>query len=158
MLSFDEEDETLINIGKQPYFWEEPDPWYQQLKDAAYEDCCFAYFQTRDTILDFSGDQAYYKLAWYLRYNPLYWLAFGVCWTSLLIGKRVHDLVHQGERVRLDETEAEHDARIVWMYPSTAWCRRPWSCVLLLHLWWSSSPSAPAIHGTRSYEGCVVHV
>jgi len=97
---------------------EEPDPWYYQLRDVLYEDCVFAYSQTRDTILDFSGDQAYYKLAWYLRYNPVYWAAFAVCFTSLLVGKRAHDFLHQGERVRLDETEAEHDARIMWIYPT----------------------------------------
>lgn len=119
MISFEEEEtDDLLRSNKSPYFWEEPDPWYYQLRDVLYEDCCFAYSQTRDTILDFSGDQAYYKLSWYLRYNPVYWAAFAVCFTSLLIGKRAHDFLHQGERVRLDETEAEHDARIMWIYPT----------------------------------------
>mmetsp|Transcript_70694 Transcript_70694/g.197539 ORF Transcript_70694/g.197539 Transcript_70694/m.197539 type:complete len:240 (-) Transcript_70694:774-1493(-) len=118
MISFEEENEDLLGSHKSPYFWEEPDPWYYQLRDVIYEDCVFAYSQTRDTILDFSGDQAYYKLAWYLRYNPVYWAAFAVCSTSLFVGKRAHDFLHQGERVRLDETEAEHDARIMWIYPT----------------------------------------
>mmetsp|Transcript_309 Transcript_309/g.632 ORF Transcript_309/g.632 Transcript_309/m.632 type:complete len:289 (-) Transcript_309:305-1171(-) len=118
MISFEEENEDLLGSHKSPYFWEEPDPWYYQLRDVIYDDCVFAYSQTRDTILDFSGDQAYYKLAWYLRYNPVYWAAFAVCSTSLFVGKRAHDFLHQGERVRLDETEAEHDTRIMWIYPT----------------------------------------
>ena len=52
------------------------------------------------------------------RTSPVYWAAFAVCFTSLLIGKRAHDFLHQGERVRLDETEAEHDARMMWIYPT----------------------------------------
>mmetsp|Transcript_70695 Transcript_70695/g.197543 ORF Transcript_70695/g.197543 Transcript_70695/m.197543 type:complete len:249 (-) Transcript_70695:779-1525(-) len=163
MISFEEENEDLLGSHKSPYFWEEPDPWYYQLRDVIYEDCVFAYSQTRDTILDFSGDQAYYKLAWYLRsvqhrkftfhsligrpfaraaprrtaprhaasrvshrvthlpcspllsrplglvrrYNPVYWAAFAVCSTSLFVGKRAHDFLHQGERVRLDEVCAQ---------------------------------------------------
>lgn len=118
MISFEEGEDLLPSSQKSPYFWEEPDPWYYQLYDILRDDCAFAYSQTRDTILDFSGDQAYYKLAWYLRYNPVYWVAFAVCFSSLLVGKRVHDFLHQGERVRLDETEAEHDARIMWIYPT----------------------------------------
>lgn len=50
-----------------------------------------------------------------VRWNPLYYVAVGCTVPCLVAGRRVHALFGQGEPL-FEETEAEHEARVQWVY------------------------------------------
>lgn len=51
-----------------------------------------------------------------IKYNPVYWGAWAATAAMLAGGRLVHLLFGQGEKVRPDELEAEHEVRVQWVY------------------------------------------
>jgi len=49
-------------------------------------------------------------------YNPTYWVAWSASTAMIMGGRLVHSMVGQGDKVRPDESRAEHETRVVWIY------------------------------------------
>lgn len=66
-----------------------------------------------------------------IRRNPLYWVAWAGNCITLAGGCLVHGLFRQHSPVRKDEVEAEHEARVQWIYANDF----TYSLSMLLDLW-----------------------